>query len=174
MNLWEGNIVARFGLDNVHGSSSFHTAFRCHSTGKATNPDNPGGVTNGRVIGMAAKTSLYSNFIGNVIGDPDTSGWTFETYENGPCDSVIWARGNQGDNSGPTWSTDPATTMLKEGSYTYVQGETEWSDGPLALPDSLYLTEEPSWWGDEPWPPVGSDLTPMVSNNPAKTRYEEM
>lgn len=25
------------------------------------------------------------------------------------------------------------------------------------IPDSMYLSGEPSWWGDQPWPPVDSD-----------------
>ena len=31
--------------------------------------------------------------------------------------------------------------------------------GSQTLPQSLYLSGKPSWWGAVPWPPIGPDVT---------------
>jgi hypothetical protein len=42
------------------------------------------------------------------------------------------------------------------------------------IPNSLYLSGRPSWWGNLPWPPIGPDLTPMVGQIPAQVRFLAM
>lgn len=66
------------------------------------------------------------------------------------------------------------TTILRHGNFDYVNNTVVWDPATPdhAIPNSLYLTARPSWWGDElPWPPIGPDLTPMVSQIPAEQRF---
>jgi hypothetical protein len=42
------------------------------------------------------------------------------------------------------------------------------------LPASLYLTKNPAFFGNNPWPWAGPDLSPMVGVLPAKARFDSM
>jgi hypothetical protein len=73
-------------------------------------------------------------------------------------------------------------TLLRWGNFDYATHTTRWEssevpgDVPVPpdhdLPASLYLRAKPEWWGDLPWPPIGPDLSPMVSAIPAQVRFE--
>lgn len=69
------------------------------------------------------------------------------------------------------------------GNYDYVDNATVWIGSVLAIPNSLYLSSAPAWWTftingtsyrNVPWPAIGSDLTPMVSQIPAQIRYAQI
>jgi hypothetical protein len=74
--------------------------------------------------------------------------------------------------------TDPqvAATILRHGNFDYVSNATVWDPGITVrdLPPSLYLDAAPAYFGSVPWPPIGSDVTPMVSDIPAKIRFDAL
>ena len=73
---------------------------------------------------------------------------------------------------------------MRWGNFDYQNNATRWeatelpSDVPVPadhrFPVSLYKQSKPSWWGTLPWPPIGTDVTPMVNKIPAQVRYEKM
>ena len=66
------------------------------------------------------------------------------------------------------------TDTYRHGNYDYATQTTQWdtSNADQNLPDSLYLSGKPSFFGGLPWPSIGSDLNPLVGTIPAKERYE--
>lgn len=64
-------------------------------------------------------------------------------------------------------------TIIRHGNYDYVNNAVVWDPNipDHAIPNSLYLTGQPAWWGNLPWPPIGPDLTPMVGQIPAQLRF---
>ena len=112
-----------------------------------------------------------------------------EWYVGGPGDAGrIWnvGSGNSGGNgtngyAGPI-PYDPivAQTILRWGNWDAFNGSTQWNtsevptsppSGLLAnsvpttcasggsCPASFYLSGPPSWWGNNPWPAIGPDVT---------------
>ena len=89
-----------------------------------------------------------------------------------------------------TWSaSDPtnfdpltATTLLRWGNFDYFTGQTHWDAQELpsgetvpsdqTLPASLYRGAKPAWFGSAAWPPIGPDVSGMVSKIPAELCYE--
>jgi hypothetical protein len=65
-------------------------------------------------------------------------------------------------------------TILRHGNWDYVNKHVVWDDriSDHTIPNSLYLTSKPSWWGELPWPPIGPDRSPMADQIPAKQRFE--
>ncbi|MDA8098691.1 MAG: hypothetical protein M0042_03615, partial [Nitrospiraceae bacterium] len=129
--------------------------------------------------------SRNNNIVGNVLG---TAGY-HNLYEiqntTSSSQKAIYVFGY--------WSSSPSSldnydatvysSMLRHMNYDVVSDEVkhcDTDDGPgcqgesnlETLPASLYLTERPSWWGGEAWPPIGPDVAGYAGNNPAKTRYE--
>lgn len=166
-NLWEGNIGAMVDGDYVHGSGSNHTIYRCFSAGWLEDSRSQ----NNAAIRFAPKNRTQ-NVVGCVLG---TSGKS-DVYEVHAGDSYsssskyIWALGIAGQNT----DTNVLATLLRHGNYDYVNNSTTWGDGSRMLPDSLYLSAKPSWWGEVlDWPPI-NPVGPVVGDIPAKTRFEAM
>lgn len=165
MNMYEGNEVNMLGRDDLWGSSSRETFLRNRISGR----DVGGTYTLTGQTNAVKLTALatYFNLVGNVLG---RSGY-HTTYSGGSNTSVY-------NNA-----SAPNQTMFRHGNYDYVTNSTKWctdsgepgcfsSDQSHVIPDSFYLTQKPSWWCNEvPWPPIGSDLSPLASDIPAKRRY---
>ena len=62
---------------------------------------------------------------------------------------------------------------MRHGNYDYVNNAVVWDPAipDHTIPNSLYLTAKPSWWGELPWPPIGPDRTPMAGQIPAQQRF---
>ncbi len=174
--LLEGNDSASIQLDQIHGPAYFMTGFRNrwhgweHGKSTMTVP----------VLNMA--WSRYQNMVGNVLG---TATW-HSRYESDPsgaatdCVKSIFAMG-WGDNCGPggTGVNPPDDTRVKEtmfrwGNYDTYNGTNRFESSEVpsadsyypntvpvsqALPNSLYLSAKPSWFGSNQWPPIGPDVT---------------
>jgi hypothetical protein len=131
----------------------------------------------------------YFNVVGNVLGTQGFSTVYSVTAANYPFTTAVVYRlgypsgGNNYYIPGETVppSTDYAnafdtrvqSTILLHGNYDYVTDSTVWDPtiANHALPASLYLTSKPAWFGNLAWPPIGPDLSPMVSMIPAQARY---
>jgi len=171
MNLFEGNIGTTMAADNFWGSSRSNTYFRNWAT--RYSPDGPGGtITAGFKAARVDAENLYYNFVGNVLCRESDYG------DDNPSHKV-WSLGFDENRIEPSGIIDPKVeeTILRHGNFDYVSNSTQWD--PLIssqdIPDSLYLTEKPSWWpSGTRWPCIGSDLDPMICELPAKQRFEGM
>ena len=191
MNLWEGNVGTMFQSDGYYGSASHITVFRNHFSGV-----HPGGLTQHRICVDLTHWSTYFNIVGNVLG---VSGWkdSLPTRRSGDYSStdkgyaghlpVIYRFGfpNMGNNDYTEVSTNPTTARMNDlddnvlattlllGNFDYYHNET--MNPVKELPPSLFYTSTPDWWPSKiPWPPIGPDLTPMVSRIPAQVRFDSL
>ena len=64
-------------------------------------------------------------------------------------------------------------TIIRHGNFDYVNNAVVWDPNipDHTIPNSLYLSGRPSWWGNLPWPPIGPDRTPMAGQIPAQQRF---
>jgi hypothetical protein len=169
LNLFEGNNVGSMFSDNIHGSHFFLTYFRNHLDGHA---HNPGGNTadSGFVFWSHNR---FHNVIGNVIG-----GTHFTTYETNLADSgkSIFLLGFEGSHGGTSLGSDSNVkrTLMRWGNWDSVNAGTRFVAAEVpssissfanavpssqALPASMYLPGKPSWFGSNPFPPIGPDVT---------------
>jgi hypothetical protein len=169
MNLWEGNVHDKIGLDNIWGSSSHNTLFRNHVDR----------LTSRAAYGLWAvdieENNYYENLVGNVLCHDGCSG-TYEYGEGGSKVSV-YKLGYQspGDGSLPV-DAQVVATLLRHGNYDYVTQTTVW-DATITnhdLPASLYLSGKPVWFGTTPWPAIGPDVDGLVNKIPAQFRWEAL
>jgi hypothetical protein len=187
LNLAEGNVIDNFKDDGYFGSSSHNTLFR-----------NRIGSVNLKHF------CNYYNVVGNVLGVNGVSNaYETETVDFWNAGiRPIFALGypNIGNDSyaGIQEATNPPdyhlltnnlvdpdnqkldrnvkATILRHGNFDYFNNSTVWDPAipDHTIPESLYFTSRPSWWGASPWPPIGSDLTPMLSQIPAEIRFLAM
>lgn len=180
MNLFEGNVGTGLAFDIIHGSSSHNTVFRNYFSGYETNLENYTaqqwlGLNNTYCVSIM-ESNRFESLVGNVLG----TGGYHTNYSvdvlNYPTNygniRTIYLLGFFG-NYGGAVNQDPLTitTLLREGNYDYASGSNRWDTSPQTIPTSLYLSSKPAWWGTTPWPPIGSDLTPMNSMIPAQMRF---
>jgi len=172
MNLYEGNIAAKIHSDFVHGSSSYNTFFRNHVIRDSSALT----ITNARQAVVIDQQSWYTNLVRNVLGQ---SGQSWTAYEDSGTRSIsgtyVYNWGYLDDGSTTTSSdTKPKTTALRHGNYDYQSLSTKWDPTipDHTLPDSLYLTSKPGFFGGLPWPPIGPDRSPINGTIPAKEHYE--
>jgi MYXO-CTERM domain-containing protein len=169
MNLFEGNVGHSFGADFYWGSASHQTVYRNYFD--MADPGKTAGLEGVRVD----KYTYFFNVVGNVLGAPGTAG-VYEFPGASACDVFVKAAFVLGYESSCSAATDPQVlaTLLRHGNYDGITQTTQW-DGAHSdhtLPPSLYLSSKPAFFGCRPWPPIGSDLDPMVSRLPAQDRYE--
>jgi hypothetical protein len=107
--------------------------------------------------------------------------WSYETLENFPKDGEVtmWSIGSQ-QAGGWTWVPTTYQTQLREGNWDWVTRSQRWhgiggavgSSKPQPIPDSLYLTAKPAFFGSNPWPWVNPS-NGEVSTLPAKACLEQ-
>jgi hypothetical protein len=169
MNLWEGNVGYKAEGDIIHGSSSHNTIFRSRSKGWQSETI----TTRNNAVEFAAKNT-YMNVIGSVLGTEGESN-RYEVLPGQPyndwSERVIWALGVGSGVNDP----NVAATLLRHGNFDYVTNSVVW-DPAISnhdLPDSLYLSEMPTWWCQEtPWPAIGPDVEGYSHAIPAERRFE--
>ena len=202
MNLYEGNVAAKFQCDGYWGSASHDTAFRNWFHGTNDKSDRFG------ICVYLNRFTRHYSIVGNILGRKGYA-WLYDNAENGfGYDQrfiYVFGMPNMGNGgfSGKTvqpskgrywadWAADPgkgpgsggfqeldldvkATTLLK-GNYNYKDNGVPESEslGNAALPKSLYLTEKPAWFGDLAWPAFGPDTDFERNRIPSQVRYEEM
>jgi hypothetical protein len=181
MNLFEGNIFDTFMNDGYHGSGSHEVVFRNNINGL-----HPLYTQERKMINLP-RGSYYHSVVGNVLGD---SSWNPTAYvasgSYGHTESFIYCLGypNSGNSSltpAMPWSThpnvypDPAveSTLLRHGNYDYYNRDVIWDSGisSRAIPDSLFYPSKPAFFGSLQWPPIGPDVSGLVTNTPAKARW---
>ena len=190
MNLWEGNVGCMFQSDGFYGSASHITLFRNYFSGVDGE-----GMTYHRICVDLTHWSDYFNIVGNVLGSPNwmanppsgppgvycapaTSNYNYQIpaiYRFGfPNMGNNYYTGNTESNPATTHSQDMDTnvqaTVLLADNFDYYHNAVV---NPVSnLPPSLFYTSTPAWWpSNVPWPPIGPDLTPIVSSIPAQIRF---
>jgi hypothetical protein len=172
MNLWEGNYSdGKFGADSYWGSSSHNTIFRNRVA-------NETGFTNVNFIMDINGKSQYYNIVGNIFGKVGTeTQYQFNNVDRSLSTKAIYSLGYTGAGDAGAAGNDPqvAATIYRHGNWDSVNNSVMWdgSNPDHAIPSSLYLVSQPSWWCTEtPYPPIGPDVSPMASSIPAKRIYE--
>jgi hypothetical protein len=151
----------------------------------------------GRTAVNIGAHSDYTNLVGNVLGfqgqtllsynksgySYTQTGWEYE--ELGGFSSVkegkvtMWSIGAQ-QAGGWTWVPTTYQTQLRQGNWDWVTRSQRWhgiggavgSGTPQVIPDSLYLTAKPAFFGTHPWPWVNPS-NGTVSSLPAKACLEQ-
>jgi hypothetical protein len=184
MNLWEGNIGENFQSDPAHGSTSHQTLFRNHFHGL-----NPTHTTFIRLIDPN-RVQRWFNVVGNVLGTDATTWLTYDLVGSPGASTTrtIYRLGypNQGNNTigtndiwvgvsgGASNDVEVATTLLRHANYDYFNDAIVYDPSipDHDLPNSLYLTSRPEWFGFISWPPV-DPATPTLrtAQIPAWYRY---
>jgi hypothetical protein len=108
------------------------------------------------------------SYIGNVLGTPGhMSGWT---YSGGGWNPTVFMLGwgNYGVDAGV------ANTSILNGNYDYLTQSIKWdaNDTTHFLPDSLYLSQTPAFFGSRAWPWITPDGSTQLQTLPAKARYD--
>jgi hypothetical protein len=127
-------------------------------------------------------TNIDCSFIGNVLGTTNwQTNYIYSTVNYPTNYGVIkTVFGNMGffENNTNSFFGDTQTvrSLNINGNWDSANLGVTWNSGGVqTLPSSMYLTAMPSWWnswGTTPWPPIGSDLTPLVCPLPAQLEYE--
>jgi hypothetical protein len=184
--LFEGNQSFNIDSDATHGNSTYHTYFRNWATGvrakfqsgfTGNTIDDATSRANGpkRAAG-ALRYSYWMSYIGNALGTPGLT-----TAANGYVDScddmtcghhtgAIWLLG-WNDLAPYTVDAKVGQTAIQDGNWDYFLGKQTWLTHPAtALPDSLYLSSKPAFFGSNQWPWV-DPATGTTAVLPARARY---
>ncbi len=177
--LFEGNQAFNFDGESTWGNSIFITVFRNHLTGKRRSIP-PLQLTD---EGFPRAASLshghwWYTFEGNVLGtetmDPAPyTAYAYETFFPWDDDPVgLWKLG-VGQEWGPA---DPKvlSTVIRHGNFDYVTREVKWDESipDRGLPQSLYLSGRPGFFGDRPWPWVDPLSEVKLHGLPARERFD--
>jgi hypothetical protein len=166
--LFEGNESFNYDSDDTHGNAIYHTVFRNRLTGfRRTYP----GLGNARAIGLMFG-SWWHSFVGNVLGRSGSmQGWVYQDSNwpwGGPA---VWKLGYAPDHWEQTADPKVLSTFLRDGNFDYVTNAVGWNNGPKPLPNSLYLTSKPPFFGALTWPWVTPEGTQKSFTLPAKSRF---
>ena len=180
-NLWEGEYGEGIMLDNIHGSSGHQTIFRSRYLAKKENNICMGPATCNFAYAIAlGRYQYYQNIIGSVLGtDGYNTKYDEATFASG--DFNIYSTGYDGASG--SQDATVVSTLLRHANFDYVTDSVKLCNGAgepgcqggtsdTTLPASLYLTAKPSWWGSQPWPPIGPDVPGYASSIPAKDRFD--
>lgn len=200
MSLWEGNMLARWQNDTYHGSASHQTLFRNNIHGMHPSYYADRWLVDmlrasyyfnavGNVLGHPSWTPTYyqaSKFAGGAgyyTGDIDR--WTQSTiWRLGyPCSE----NGHLTEETSLTGYTPPGGTypdsyvydkstpryLLRHGNYDYYNHATVWDPdiSDRSIPNSLFHTSKPSYFGSLGWPNVGPDISGLVRPTPSMSRW---
>lgn len=179
--LFEGNQSFNFDGDNTWGNATHITLFRNHLTGKRRGlfPVNLKGDTgNRRAVGLMEGHWWYA-IIGNVLGTAEQSPAPFSrfVYESEwPWTGNVASMFKLGYNP-ENWNAPPdpkvLSTLVRGGNYDYATNQVHWENIPeQTLPNSLYLTAKPSFFGSHVWPWVDPVGTTKVYELPARARFD--
>jgi hypothetical protein len=178
--LFEGNLAFNYDSDDTWGGSLAMTIFRNHLTGRRRDYPNQDNV---RTAGLGYG-SWWHNFIGNVLGEPGRmDGWIYEDPGDGTYGDAtskwgkhfaLWKLGYAPGAWGQSADPKVRSTVLRDGNFDYLTNSVRWDREPRPLPNSLYLTEKPAFFGSLPWPWVDSTGANKIGSLPARLRFDTL
>ena len=167
--LFEGNQSCNYDSDDTHGSSFAMTIFRNHLIGKRRDYPN---TQNARCAGLMFG-SWWHSFIGNVLGqEGQMAGWTYDDWNPQNGVGSIWKFGYAPSHWEQAADPKVLSTVLRDGNFDYLTNAVKWDRPAQALPNSLYLTAKPAFFGDKAWPWVDAVGSTKLGTLPARERYE--
>jgi len=88
----------------------------------------------------------------------------------------MWALGQPDADGTPTVTEDlqVAATAIRDGNFDYVTNSVKWDNPPQTLPDSLYLTAKPAFFGSNTWPWVDPVGPTKYFTLPARARFDQI
>ena len=173
--LFEGNQAFNIDGDDTWGGAVYNTFFRNHTTGKRRSfPD----INSRRAIGLMYGHYFYS-FVGNVLGtsnqDPSPySGFAYEDFYPWEDDPIgMWRLGYTPED----WNAPPdqlvVASVHRHANWDYATSSVHWQPGyDTFLPDSLYLSSKPPFFGNLAWPWVDAIGSTKLFTLPARARYD--
>lgn len=183
-DLIEGNYTPNMGVDATHGNNGWFVYFRNHAFG--ANSSGTSGTYQRALFVDGWQREITS--IGNVLWKSGVA-----------CDylGVPYPNGVNAVYNGPTWiyllgsnawtlgtGNKPGADNMDNGySAANFYRHLDWDykqnaqyDNPAnavkTLPDSLYRTTKPAWWGAGTWPWVNPSGATKTYSLPAKVRYD--
>lgn len=164
-NLYEGNICPNLFFDQIHGSGAYQVGFRNFCDGYGNS-----GIDHQQFAVAVDGWHRYHSFVGNVLGFNAMLSYMQTNGSIAFTNPVVYSVGYVASTNYDQTTLD---TLYLHGNYDCYNKATSWVDtnADHTLPSSLYLASAPTWWSTRPWPPIGSDLTPMVSRIPAYDRW---
>jgi hypothetical protein len=186
MVLFEGNQSFNMDSDTTHGNSTFIVYFRNYSTsvrsifksdytGDSIDDANdiPGPANGPKRAAGAARYSYWMTYVGNVLGQPQLAtaarGY-LDDQARAPWRPTTWL---MGWNDKPPYTVDPGVivTSVRDGNWETLLGKQTWLNGSAGpLPDSLYLSGKPAFFGSNSWPWL-DPTTGATHILPAQARY---
>jgi hypothetical protein len=174
MNLFEGNYVSTIGFDFYWGSASHNTIFRNYTDMDCRM------VSGQQMLAIIAvrldQRNYFTNVLGNVFGNEGMKG-IIEAAAPNYGQKMVWRLGYKTPSGGGA-ADDPKTaqTLLRHGNLDFISKQIHWDPTiqNQKLPNSLYLTAKPAFFGSTPWPAMGPDATPVYSSIPARDRFLKM
>jgi hypothetical protein len=162
MNLYEGNLARILYFDNVHGSGSHNTAFRNHLVGESRGENVPLMDWSLTPVGID-KNHLSNNIVGNILGKRSHSPGVYESPNMSVNPSHYAYILGQSDRANlgvaPDWNRVRGT-LLRHYNWDFntttnngIRFDETGLTGDSSLPNSLYLSRKPAYFGDLPWPP---------------------
>lgn len=191
--LFEGNYSFNMDTDYTHGSSQYITFLNNYTTGQRaswTVADGPA-----RCAGVSAWAQKFT-FVGNVLGRPNQmAGWVYVDPMMGcdvngsNCVGNVTGQWQNNGQTGDVWqigidltnqfNMDAETqyalsTVQRDGNYDYLTKSVHWHNTPatFTIPQSLYLTSKPAFFGTLTWPWVTATGSSQLFTCPAKARYD--
>ena len=178
MNLWEGNYTEdKLLADWTHGSASHNTVFRNRITGENGSGDR-------RTCVSIEYYNRYWNVVGNILGVNGLQNKRVShsgSSSEGSQGNILKMGGvvniNNNYSTSDTYSYTSGMFVLDHRNYDHVtDGIVNEASGTITdtvLPNSLYLSAKPAWFGNLTWPPFdpANPNAASVDDIPAGYRY---
>jgi len=183
--LAEGNDVDGAVQENFHGPAQFMTYYRNRMIGTETN--RTGRLAPVIIQSFSRYSNVIGNILGDATWHNNYQNRNIDSQNTSVCEHSIYQLG-WGGNCG-NWSIPGdcmgyvacpipdsvvATTLFRWGNYDVVNASNQFVSGEVPssltlfanavpannnLPNSLYLSSKPSFFGSTAWPPIGPDVT---------------
>jgi hypothetical protein len=156
MCLFEGNYAPEIQQDTQWQNSSYITGLRNRLTGQQL--DQTKTMNNVQAIAVM-EMHRHSTYVGNVLGTTGRNTWyqddgaTAGNHENGR----VWFIGTRGPGKGgidPNYDPQALATLIRVQNWDSAHGSVFDANGYVIwdVPDSLYLTGKPAFFGNLAWP----------------------
>jgi len=188
MVLFEGNQSFNMDSDDTHGNSTYivyfrnlattvRSTFKSDYTGDTIDDANniPRGNSGPKRAAGAMTYSYWMTYVGNVLGQPGLTTAANDYVDSASAPGVwgpaVWLMG-WNDLSPYTADPEVAATAIRDGNWDSYLGKQTWlTNAPAQLPDSMYLSCKPAFFGSDTWPWLDPS-TGTVYTLPAKQRLD--